>query len=351
MTFAFVPKFPRLHCGRGLCLTWFICCSVFVFCQVWSSGSGTTHSPPTDLVMKSQTWFTADKMNTVLVNKDEEVQRSHDWYGGGLLITGVDAAGSQLMSSGSIWIQFKKSSKGMWFMCRRWPRVTWSASRPIVPSPNAAATALMTVDIQRWGERHCSTNRSLRFFFSPAPKNWDLLVLFKPSTHCLGRGICFSSLVLFLFTLIFLQQLQGCRIGIPQFMVVRKCRLKMQWPVGVKLPVARLSSEERSDKLWRGSSFHVCLIFRRKPLLAAGLAEYSVNKLVPHQPSKKACPCKIQYSVLLTVSLAKGAVLWAYNHSLSGKHHGWLQEFDSPTSFRSCYFVWLWKESPLTFSF
>mgnify|MGYP003573967281 CR=1 FL=1 len=41
---------------------------------VWSMDSGTTHSPPTDLVMKSQSWSTADKMQTLLVsNKDEEM--------------------------------------------------------------------------------------------------------------------------------------------------------------------------------------------------------------------------------------------------------------------------------------
>lgn len=39
---------------------------------VWSSDSGTTHSPPTDLVMKGKRWFVGDEMKTVLFDSDEE---------------------------------------------------------------------------------------------------------------------------------------------------------------------------------------------------------------------------------------------------------------------------------------
>ena len=41
-----------------------------VICQVWSSDAGQTHSPPSDLVMKGQTWFVADEMKTVLLKDD-----------------------------------------------------------------------------------------------------------------------------------------------------------------------------------------------------------------------------------------------------------------------------------------
>jgi len=37
---------------------------------VWSSNTDVTHSPPTDLVMKNQAWFTADSMTATLVDKD-----------------------------------------------------------------------------------------------------------------------------------------------------------------------------------------------------------------------------------------------------------------------------------------
>ena len=39
-------------------------------CQVWSSDAGQTHSPPSDLVMKGQSWFVADQMKTVLLKDD-----------------------------------------------------------------------------------------------------------------------------------------------------------------------------------------------------------------------------------------------------------------------------------------
>nr|AME17873.1 lamin [Euperipatoides rowelli] len=37
-------------------------------CTVWSMDTDTTHNPPTDLVMKSQTWGTGDNIKTVLIN-------------------------------------------------------------------------------------------------------------------------------------------------------------------------------------------------------------------------------------------------------------------------------------------
>lgn len=43
------------------------------YVTVWSSDAGQTHSPPSDLVMKGQTWFTADEMKTVLLKDDLEV--------------------------------------------------------------------------------------------------------------------------------------------------------------------------------------------------------------------------------------------------------------------------------------
>jgi lamin B len=44
------------------------------YATVWSSDSETTHSPPTDLVMKGQRWFTADNMTSTLMdNKGKEM--------------------------------------------------------------------------------------------------------------------------------------------------------------------------------------------------------------------------------------------------------------------------------------
>lgn len=44
------------------------------YVTVWSSDSETTHSPPADLVMKGQRWFTGDNMkSTLLDNKGEEL--------------------------------------------------------------------------------------------------------------------------------------------------------------------------------------------------------------------------------------------------------------------------------------
>ncbi|KAL8577274.1 hypothetical protein ACOMHN_062783 [Nucella lapillus] len=39
---------------------------------VWSSDTGTTHSPPTDIVMKGKRWFVGDEMKTVLFDTEEE---------------------------------------------------------------------------------------------------------------------------------------------------------------------------------------------------------------------------------------------------------------------------------------
>jgi lamin B len=44
--------------------------------QVWSSDSGTTHNPPTDIVMKGKRWFVADEMKTVLSDNDEQEMAS-----------------------------------------------------------------------------------------------------------------------------------------------------------------------------------------------------------------------------------------------------------------------------------
>lgn len=41
---------------------------------VWSSDANAYHSPPSDVVMKSQTWFTADNMLTTLLNNNNEVR-------------------------------------------------------------------------------------------------------------------------------------------------------------------------------------------------------------------------------------------------------------------------------------
>ena len=40
---------------------------------VWSSDSNAAHSPPNDIVMKGQTWFTSDAMQTTLLNNSGEV--------------------------------------------------------------------------------------------------------------------------------------------------------------------------------------------------------------------------------------------------------------------------------------
>ncbi|OWF48530.1 lamin Dm0-like [Mizuhopecten yessoensis] len=47
-------------------------------CTVWSSGMGQTHSPPSDLVMKTQQWVTDGDMKTVLVNSDGEEVASRE---------------------------------------------------------------------------------------------------------------------------------------------------------------------------------------------------------------------------------------------------------------------------------
>eukprot|EP00745_Piridium_sociabile_P044901 TRINITY_DN9563_c0_g1_i1.p1 TRINITY_DN9563_c0_g1~~TRINITY_DN9563_c0_g1_i1.p1 ORF type:complete len:607 (-),score=172.55 TRINITY_DN9563_c0_g1_i1:775-2595(-) len=39
---------------------------------VWSTDSGTTHSPPTDVVMKGKRWFVGDEMKTVLIDSEED---------------------------------------------------------------------------------------------------------------------------------------------------------------------------------------------------------------------------------------------------------------------------------------
>lgn len=41
---------------------------------VWSSGENKKHEPPHTIVMKNQKWVTGDVMDTVLQNKDGEVE-------------------------------------------------------------------------------------------------------------------------------------------------------------------------------------------------------------------------------------------------------------------------------------
>jgi lamin B len=41
---------------------------------IWSSDSGATHEPPTNIVMKGQRFFVSDNMSTRLVNGDGEVR-------------------------------------------------------------------------------------------------------------------------------------------------------------------------------------------------------------------------------------------------------------------------------------
>lgn len=43
---------------------------------MWSSGTGQTHSPPSDLVMKGSKWVpNKDAMVCVLINSDREVRK------------------------------------------------------------------------------------------------------------------------------------------------------------------------------------------------------------------------------------------------------------------------------------
>jgi len=41
--------------------------------QIWSSDAEQTHSPPSNLVMKEQTWHLADDMKTTLLDSKGEV--------------------------------------------------------------------------------------------------------------------------------------------------------------------------------------------------------------------------------------------------------------------------------------
>lgn len=43
-------------------------------CQIWASGAGRTHSPPTDLVWKTQpSWGSGDVLQTTLISAGGEV--------------------------------------------------------------------------------------------------------------------------------------------------------------------------------------------------------------------------------------------------------------------------------------
>lgn len=45
-----------------------------LYFKVWSSGTGKTHSPPSDLVMKTQKWLKSkDLMKAELINSDGDV--------------------------------------------------------------------------------------------------------------------------------------------------------------------------------------------------------------------------------------------------------------------------------------
>jgi lamin B len=43
---------------------------------IWSSDSGATHEPPTNIVMKGQRFFVSDNMSTHLMNPEGEVRES-----------------------------------------------------------------------------------------------------------------------------------------------------------------------------------------------------------------------------------------------------------------------------------
>lgn len=43
---------------------------------IWSSDSGATHEPPSNIVMKSQRFFVSDNMTTHLINPEGEVSIS-----------------------------------------------------------------------------------------------------------------------------------------------------------------------------------------------------------------------------------------------------------------------------------
>lgn len=48
----------------------------YLLFKVWSSGTGQTHSPPSDLVMKGSKWVpNKDAMVCVLINSDGEVRK------------------------------------------------------------------------------------------------------------------------------------------------------------------------------------------------------------------------------------------------------------------------------------
>ena len=50
---------------------------VFLCIQVWSADAGVAHSPPSDLLWKSQTsWGTGNDIVTTLINADDEVKTS-----------------------------------------------------------------------------------------------------------------------------------------------------------------------------------------------------------------------------------------------------------------------------------
>jgi lamin B len=47
------------------------------FITIWSSDSGATHEPPTNIVMKGQRFFVGENMSTHLLNSEGEVRIFH----------------------------------------------------------------------------------------------------------------------------------------------------------------------------------------------------------------------------------------------------------------------------------
>lgn len=102
--------------------------SLCVFIQVWSADAGVTHSPPTDLLWKSQaTWGTGNDIITTLINADSEVMTPMKGY----------VCRQPHVISCSLFFELERCSwiclnNLSWLpVCRRWPqevqpRLRWS---------------------------------------------------------------------------------------------------------------------------------------------------------------------------------------------------------------------------------
>lgn len=79
------------------------------FCmQIWSSGSGQTHSPPNDLVMKSSKWIpNKEVMVCVLVNSDGEVRTIAICIISSTSNTKIKIAGSPSSCTGRLHVESK----------------------------------------------------------------------------------------------------------------------------------------------------------------------------------------------------------------------------------------------------